>query len=337
MDSDSYYSIIFILLGSLISTLSASVSYMTQQALNNELKKNLDKAQILNKLRDRYEETINGLFIIEFISYLFAFYFLFSQINETTLETLFLLLATISGIIILRINFYAIGIRFADTIALSFASFINLLSATTYFIPKTALLINDILGGKDTPDEAKEEINAVVQSARDDGSIDEDEYRLLKRVIEYSKYPVSQKFTPRTKVFTLKADLTVEQIKDLPELKQYSRIPIWDGDNIDVGLKGYVLSRDVLYSALQGDNDKELIDLSKKIYVVPNDEPMDEVLEKFLKNKQHLFAVVDSYGGFDGIVTLEDVMEFILDTNIYDEADLTKDWLQEAKKRKLKG
>ena len=64
---------------------------------------------------------------------------------------------------------------------------------------------------------------------------------------------------------------------------------------------------------------------------------MDEVLEKFLNNKQHLFAVVDEYGGFDGVVTLEDIMEFILDTNIYDEADVDKDWLQEAKKRKLNG
>jgi CBS domain containing-hemolysin-like protein len=334
MDSDSYYSIILILIGSLISTLSASVSYMTQQRLNDEIKNNSEKVNLLNKVRDRYEETINGLFIIEFLFYLCAFYFIFSNISSLDFENFFLLIATISSIIFLRINFYGLGIRFADKIAISNASLISTLSSLTYFIPKSALMINDLLGGKDTPDEAKEEINAVVQSARDDGSIDEDEYRLLKRVIEYSKFPVSQKFTPRTKVFTLKADMTVADVKDLAELKQFSRIPIWDGENIDVGLKGYVLSRDVLYAALQGDNDKELIDLSKKIYVVPNDETMDEVLEKFLKNKQHLFAVVDDYGGFDGIVSLEDVMEFILDTNIYDEADLDKDWLQEAKKRK---
>ncbi len=334
MESDSYYSILLILIGSFVSTLSASVSYMTQQSLNDEIKLNSEKVNLLNKVRDRYEETINGLFIVEFLFYLCAFFFIFSNINIANFESLFLLIATIAIIILLRINFYALGIRFADKIALANATLISMLSAMTYFIPKTALLINDLLGGKDTPEEAKEEINAVVQSARDDGSIDEDEYRLLKRVIEYSKFPVSQKFTPRTKVFSLKADMTVSDVKDLAELKQFSRIPIWDGENIDVGLKGYVLSRDVLYAALQGDNDKELIDLSKKIYVVPNDETMDEVLEKFLKNKQHLFAVVDDYGGFDGIVSLEDVMEFILDTNIYDEADLDKDWLQEAKKRK---
>jgi CBS domain containing-hemolysin-like protein len=337
MDGDSYYSLIFIILGSIVSTLSASVSYLTQQTLNDEIKKNHINALVLDKLRDRYEETINGLFIVEFLLYLISFFFIFSNVNEINLDSILLLIAIICGILFLRINFYGIGIRFADKIALASANIINILSSFTYFIPKSAMLINDILGGKDTPEEAKEEINAVVQSARDEGSIDEDEYRLIKRVIEYSKYPVNHKFTPRTKVFSLKADMTVEEVKDLPELKQYSRIPIWDGENIDVGLKGYVLSRDLLYSALQGDLDKELIDLSKKIYVVPNDEPMDEVLEKFLKNKQHLFAVVDSYGGFDGIVTLEDAMEVILDTNIYDEADITKDWLEEAKKRKLKG
>jgi len=337
MDSDSYYSILFIILGSLISTLSASISYLSQQSLNDEIKRNNQKANLLNKLRDRYEETFNGLFIAEALLYLISFYFLFNNIQADLVNNLFLLIATISGIIILRIIFYAIGIRFADKIAFMFSSFINFISSMTYFIPRTALYINDLMGGKDTPEEAKEEINAVVQSARDDGSIDEDEYRLLKRVIEYSKYPVSQKFTPRTKVFTLRADKLVSEIKDLPELKQYSRIPIWDGENIDVGLKGYVLSRDILYAALQGDEDKELLDLSKKLYMVPNDEPMDEVLEKFLKNKQHLFAVVDSYGGFDGVVTLEDIMEFILDTNIYDEADIDKDFIQEAKKRKMRG
>lgn len=337
MDIPSYFSILFILIGTFISLLSASISYLPQQYLNSEIKKSNAKALLLNKLRDRYEETFNGLFIAEVVFYLLSIYLLFSNQNKLLIDNLFLILSVISGIIVLRILFYSVGIRFAEKIAFANAGLINFLSAMTYFVPRTALMINNLIGGKDTPEEAKDEINAVVQSALDEGNIDEDEYRLLKRVIEYSKFPVNQKFTPRTKVFTLRADKLVEEVKNLPELKQYSRIPIWDGESIDVGLKGYVLSRDILYAALMGDTEKILLDLSKKLYVVPSNEPMDEVLEKFLNNKQHLFAVVDEYGGFDGVVTLEDVMEFILDTNIYDEADVDKDWLQEAKKRKLNG
>lgn len=337
MDAPSYLSIVFILIGSIISLFSASISYLSQQKLNDELKRNSPKAFILNKLRDKYEESFNSLFLAEIISYTLAFYFQFNSNSSTTSSNLSQLFFLIILLVVCRTTLYAIGIRFADKIAFSYSQTIKLIASLTNFMPKLSMLINDKIGGKDTPDEAKEEINAVVQSARDEGSIDEDEYRLLKRVIEYSKYPVSQKFTPRTKVFSLMADKLVREVKDLPELKQYSRIPIWDGDNIDVGLKGYVLSRDILYSALKGDLDKALIDLSKKLYAIPNNEPMDEVLEKFLNNKQHLFAVVDSYGGFDGVVTLEDIMEFILDTNIYDEADIDKDFIQEAKKRKMRG
>ena len=65
MDIPSYFSILFILIGAFISLLSASISYLPQQYLNSEIKKSNAKALLLNKLRDRYEETFNGLFIDE--------------------------------------------------------------------------------------------------------------------------------------------------------------------------------------------------------------------------------------------------------------------------------
>lgn len=334
MDPDGYFSLVFILIGSFVSLLSANLSYLTQNQLNRALEAGNRNAELINRIRNRYEENLNSLFIVEFVLYLAGIFF---AINGADLEgkltsiAYFLLI-----VLLLRFVFYFIGVRFSDSLAIRLAPFINLFTNLGAFFPFLIDKMNSITGGQYSSEETKEEINAIVETAREDGSIDDDEYRILKSIMRFSDVKVEDVMTPRTVVFSCKADQTVSETVKMEELKNYSRIPIWEGENIDRGLRGYVMTREVLHAALMGKGDSQLKELTKEIYMISEENALDEALEKFLTRQQHIMAAVDDYGGFEGLITMEDVLETIIGVEIVDEADQEMDLRELAKRRRDK-
>ncbi|MDC1068020.1 CNNM domain-containing protein [Candidatus Kapabacteria bacterium] len=331
MDPEGYLSIFLIVIGSFLSFLTATLSYVSQQKIKEAIKHGDENATLLNKFRNRYEESLNSLLIIELLFYLMGAIFTVhvSDFQGKILDIVYILVLIIS----LRIVFYFLGVRFANTLALKCVPIISILIRVGSFFPFIIEKLNTISGGQYTEEETKDEINAIVETALEDGAIDRDEYRILKSIIKFSDVKVEDVMTPRTVVFSCRADQTINETINMPELKNYSRFPIWDGDNIDKGLRGYVMTREVLYAALVGKGDSQLKDLTKEIYLIAESSPLDLTLEKFLTRQQHIMAVVDDYGGFEGLITMEDVLETIIGVEIVDEADQEMD-LRELAKRK---
>jgi CBS domain containing-hemolysin-like protein len=85
---------------------------------------------------------------------------------------------------------------------------------------------------------------------------------------------------------------------------------------------------------LNGLNNKSLSDLARPINFIPENAELGVALEELLRNKQHLYLVVDEYGGIEGLITLEDVIETILGVEIIDEADKVADLRQLAKQKR---
>ena len=188
-----------------------------------------------------------------------------------------------------------------------------------------------LITGKTEQEASREELTAMVESARQEGTLDDEEYRILKNIMHFSDVLVSDVMTPRTVVFSCNAMKTVGEIVNLPEMQMYSRIPIWDGNSLDDGVIGYVMSKDVYYAALTGKNNLPLKNLLREIDVIPENAQLDMALNRFLKKRQHIFLVVDEYGGIEGIITMEDVLETILGVEIVDEADRIVDLRELAK------
>lgn len=92
----------------------------------------------------------------------------------------------------------------------------------------------------------------------------------------------------------------------------------------------------LLKSALEGKLSMQLHELVREVYFIPENVPLAKALEQFLKRRQHLFVVVDEYGGVEGLITMEDVMEAILGTEIVDENDRIIDLRELAKSRRDK-
>ena len=137
--------------------------------------------------------------------------------------------------------------------------------------------------------------------------------------------------TPRTVVFALQEDLTVHQVMEAHAELGFSRIPIYGEDRDEV--TGFVLKTDLLLSEHRHGGKARLRDLKRELRAVKDTTRLSHVLEELLDNRAHILLVVDDYGGTEGLVTLEDVVETLMGIEIVDEADKIDDMRRLARQK----
>lgn len=150
-------------------------------------------------------------------------------------------------------------------------------------------------------------------------SIQEGEQKdMLEGILKFGDITAAEIMTPRVDITDLSIGLDFDKVMQTVLQSGYARIPVYDGtqDNI----KGVLYSRDLLPYVEHRDSDFEWQRLIRKPYFVPESRQIDDLLEDFRKLKIHLAIVIDEYGGTQGIVTLEDVLEEIVG-DINDEYD----------------
>ena len=331
-------SLIFI--GAICAFFSGIIANISLEKLNARLKDNDAEAEKIDKIRDRFENHFNTYFLIEMFVYAVSailsgglYYTDFSNLDNSWQYMIYLILAYFNITILLRYIFSAIGRRYADNLAYRLASFLFFLSHISKPFVSLIAAIDLKVGGKNT-DDSLGELEDIVDTALEDGAIDQGEYRIFKNLIHFSDVSATDVMTPRTVLFSCEADKTVEEVINLPELKMYSRFPVWDGESLDDGVVGYVMTRDVLHAGLTGKSQKKLREFAREVYFIPENAGLDDALDRFLQRRQHLFLVVDEYGGIEGILTMEDVLETILGAEIVDEADKVVDLRVLAKQRR---
>lgn len=149
-----------------------------------------------------------------------------------------------------------------------------------------------------------------------------DEKEMLEGILKFGDTTASEIMTPRVDITSIDIDMDFHQVMEVVVESGYSRLPVYGESQDDV--RGILYSRDLLPYV----GKKEMVDwtaLMRKPYFVPESRMIDDLLEDFRKLKIHLAVVVDEFGGTQGIVTLEDVLEEIVgDINDeYDEEEKT--------------
>ena len=171
---------------------------------------------------------------------------------------------------------------------------------------------------------SRREVAALVGMARRQGSIREDLTLALGNLLRFDEVRVSDIMTPRTVTWMLPSDATVEDLLAEREHAVFSRLPLFEDERDHV--KGYVLVREVLaHAARTGDLKRELREHIRPIKVVPETINVSRLLEQLLEWREHAAVVVDEFGGMEGLVTLEDVLETLLGKEILDELDTVAD------------
>ncbi len=178
---------------------------------------------------------------------------------------------------------------------------------------------------------SREEVSALAGIGADEGIFSEKESKIIQNVLRLKDVRVSEIMTPR--VVVTRADentLLTDFLGDKNFLK-FSRIPVYESDNEQI--TGYVFRHNVFKELAEDHHRKKLKDLKREIVVVTDSMMLFNVWEILLEKKEHLALVVDEYGGMDGIVTMEDIIESLLGLEIVDETDTVTDMQQLARER----
>ncbi|MEN8140784.1 MAG: hemolysin family protein [Thermodesulfobacteriota bacterium] len=210
---------------------------------------------------------------------------------------------------------YAKGL--APLIALPLSWLVTILTPMVYLCD---LITKLIPGSKETSTVSSEEVLAMTIMSRRSGQLDREQAGVINNIIKLKGKTVRQAMTPRTVTFTLPESTTIGQVHDRrDQINRHSRIPVFTEQPDQIS--GIVLRKDILLSAVEGRTNMALTILKKSVHFVPESASLNKVLLDFFERRQHLFCVVDEYGGFTGVISLEDVIEEIMGREIIDESD----------------
>lgn len=219
-----------------------------------------------------------------------------------------------------------IALRNSENIALSSVGVIVFIS--TIFSPfvkfltfSTNLVLTILRMKEDNIEEkvSKEELRSLVEVGKEHGVINETEQEMIENIIEFDEKIAREIMIPRTKVFLIDKNISIHELFENKEIEKYSRIPVYENeaDNII----GILMAKDLMIEAYKkGFDNIKISDLVQEAYFVPETKNVNELFNEMQLEKKHIAILIDEYGGFSGIVTLEDLIEEVMG-NIDDEFD----------------
>lgn len=201
------------------------------------------------------------------------------------------------------------------------ASFIQFLNFVLYpLIFVSELITKWLAGGHSHHGFNREEFTALAGIGAEGGHLDERESQILQNLFRFPDLCVEDIMTPSTVVFALQEDMTSREVLEKHEKIHFSRIPIYSV-NRD-GITGFVLTNELMLDDIRTNGKTQLKDLPRrKLRAVLEKTRLSTALEQLLDNREHILLVVDEHGGFEGVVTLEDVVETLIGMEIVDEVD----------------
>ena len=169
----------------------------------------------------------------------------------------------------------------------------------------------------------REEMVAMADLSAKEGQLGMQETRILKNLLRFQKGRVTDAMTPRTVIFSLQENLTVEAFFWKYGAERFSRIPLYSEDPSE--LNGFVLRNDLLLAQARGNTDTKLSTYHREMSALPESCSLSHAFDEFLRQRAHIMMIVDEYGGVEGLLTLEDILETLLGLEIVDEGDTNID------------
>ena len=218
----------------------------------------------------------------------------------------------------------SLGIRYADSISLRTAGTLygmtRILRVPRLMIIFVANVILRPFRGEASFHESvasEENLMDIIEEGTKTGLVDETEHELIESIFQFSGTTAREVMIPRTDVIAVDASMAPEEIMDLVLEEGFTRMPVYE-ESID-NILGVIYAKDVV-SLFEHKNVIILQDIIRPAYVVPETKPIAEILREFQRKRLHLAIVVDEFGGMEGIITMEDILEEIVG-DIRDEYD----------------
>ncbi len=175
------------------------------------------------------------------------------------------------------------------------------------------------------PSITEDEFRTMIDEVENEGVINKNESDLIRSAIEFSETVVEDIYTPRTDIVGIEENEGLDEIKEKFIISGYSRLPVFSGDMDNI--VGVLHEKD-FYQALNR-KEKDIKKLVAKILFVTTNKKISELLKELQLSKAHMAVVIDEYGGTEGLVTMEDIIEELVG-EIWDEHDEVIEWFKKT-------
>lgn len=184
-----------------------------------------------------------------------------------------------------------------------------------------------LFGGKEPELDVRQEIKALALLGREVGKLDEDEQRVIRNILDLHEIRLRDIMTPRTVCESVTPEESIRALKKRVEESQFSRYPVIDENESPLGV---VFRYDALKAA---DDERPVSAIMKPLKVVQETMNVENLMTELMREQQHMCLVYDEFGGWQGLVTLEDILETIIGKPILDETDDIPNMRRFAKRR----
>ncbi len=185
---------------------------------------------------------------------------------------------------------------------------------------------------EDDPSVSREEVLAMVNVGEEEGVVDEDENKIFSNLMRLDTIHAYDVMTPRVVAKIAPENMTLRAYYDSDEYDHFSRIPLYNPTQPEY-ITGYVLRNDALEDLTEDHFRKTLGSIKRPLPAFDQDLTLGTIFDSMLKQKSQIAQVIDEYGMFVGILTLEDIIETIFGLEIIDENDTVIDMQQYARER----
>lgn len=185
---------------------------------------------------------------------------------------------------------------------------------------------------------SRQDFAVMAEMGEKEGTLKDSESRIINNLLKFDSITAKDIMTPRTVVVAVPETMTLtEYYKSYPDLR-FSRIPVYQENNDNV--TGLFLKDDLLLNLAKGNKGVTVGSLASPIEMVKENVSISKIFNLFLEKRIHIALVIGEYGGTQGVVTMEDVLETLLGLEIMDESDNAEDmqhlarqkWKERAKK-----
>ncbi|HAI15036.1 MAG: hemolysin family protein [Pseudomonadota bacterium] len=198
------------------------------------------------------------------------------------------------------------------------------------FVWLSQFITNNLKKDKDKPVLSRSDFAVMAEIGKETGVLEEKEQKIIYNLLRFSGVLVKDIMTPRIVVVSADEAISIREFHEKHEDLSFSRIPIYreNSDNIT----GYVLKDELLFNLVEENDNKPLKHIRRDVVVVHKTLAIPDLLDIFINKQEHMALVVDEFGGMEGIVTMEDIIETLLGIEIVDESDNTEDMQALARK-----
>jgi len=287
------------------------------------------------KLKQNVEKPLSAILSLNTVAHTIGAAGVGAQATKMFGEIYFGIISAILTLLILvfsEIIPKTIGVRYWRKLALVSGIIINTMVIITLpLVIMTGYITKLFSKDKDIPTVSRDEISAMANIGTDEGIFDEKENKIIQNIIRLRTIKISEIMTPRVVVAIADENMTLDEFLMKKKFLHYSRIPIYSKNNDNI--TGYVFRQTVFEKLAEEETNLKLRDIRREIVVVPEFQTLLKLWEFLLEKKEHIALIVDEYGGMDGIVTMEDIIETLLGLEIVDERDRIVDMQQYARER----